>query len=134
MKIGKRLKEKRKQMGFSQNKLAEVLHVDRSLISKWENDIVEPPEYMVKQIVEALNISASDLCSSSIENEGTEQSVFEKDDVAFLLLMIISLQLRAWGLPVILMVLIETFRKKASAWIRILCIFIILFLICEILQ
>lgn len=38
MKLGEKLKEIRKRLGLSQEKLAEIMNVSRQAITKWEND------------------------------------------------------------------------------------------------
>ena len=38
MTLGKKLKEIRKNFGLSQEELAEMMHVSRQAITKWEND------------------------------------------------------------------------------------------------
>ncbi len=40
--LGKKLKSSRVKKGYSQNDVAEELHISRQSISKWENDISYP--------------------------------------------------------------------------------------------
>jgi len=40
--LGEKLKSSRVKKGFSQNDVAEELHISRQSISKWENDISYP--------------------------------------------------------------------------------------------
>ncbi len=42
MLLGEKLKSSRIKKGFSQNDVAEELHISRQSISKWENDISYP--------------------------------------------------------------------------------------------
>ncbi|AEB28849.1 hypothetical protein CAR_c00980 [Carnobacterium sp. 17-4] len=42
MLLGEKLKSSRVKKGFSQNDVAEELHISRQSISKWENDISYP--------------------------------------------------------------------------------------------
>ncbi|QBO36317.1 XRE family transcriptional regulator [Periweissella cryptocerci] len=42
MELAKQIKQGREQLGWSQSKLAEQLHVARQSVSKWENDQTYP--------------------------------------------------------------------------------------------
>lgn len=57
MTFGEKLKEARKNAGYSQEQLAEMLTVSRSAIAKWETDKGMPDINNLKMISQALNIS-----------------------------------------------------------------------------
>ena len=55
--IGDRIKECRKDMGLSQEALAEILYMKKSTISKYENDDRDIPASTIVSLSEALNTS-----------------------------------------------------------------------------
>ncbi len=57
MTFGEKLKEARKEAGFSQEELAEKLSVSRSAVAKWENDNGMPDVSNLKAIAAMLNTS-----------------------------------------------------------------------------
>ena len=65
--ISKFLKELRIKKELSQEKLAEFLHVDRSLISKWERGICLPDITMMKELSNFYNIDISELIKGKKE-------------------------------------------------------------------
>ena len=56
--FGKRMKEVREDRGISQIKLAELLNVWQSAVSKWELGFREPSIVMIKKISEILECDA----------------------------------------------------------------------------
>ncbi len=60
-KITKFLKDLRLKKGISQEQLAKNLHVDRSLISKWERGICLPDIIMLKEISNYYNLDISEI-------------------------------------------------------------------------
>lgn len=78
--FGKKLKEKRREAGFSQRKLAEIVGVDFSYISKLENGRLPPPAAAtVVRMAEILGCSDDELLAAArklpmdVENVVTEQ-------------------------------------------------------------
>ncbi len=61
MTFGEKLKEARKEAGFSQEQLSDKLSVSRSAIAKWEADNGMPDIDNLKAIAQLLNISIDDL-------------------------------------------------------------------------
>ncbi len=62
-----RLAERRKAAGFSQEQLAESLHIDRSTIGRWENGETVPQLWMRPKLAKALRVSADQLNDLLIE-------------------------------------------------------------------
>lgn len=62
-------KEKRLQAGLSQQKLANLINVDRTLISQWERGICEPNIETLRKICIVLDISADELLEIETEEE-----------------------------------------------------------------
>ena len=67
--FGQRLKRLRKAKGWTQQRLAERIHVDRTTYSKYENDIVEPPMEVWLYLCFALDTNPNDLMGWGIELE-----------------------------------------------------------------
>lgn len=61
MNIGKIISEKRKELGITQQMLAENLHISFQAISKWENGISYPDIETLPLIASALNVSIDSL-------------------------------------------------------------------------
>lgn len=56
--MGERLRLARKKAKMSQEKVAEILNISRSNISKYENNKLEPNIYTLKQFCELYNITS----------------------------------------------------------------------------
>ena len=54
MQASERIKELRKQTGLSQAKFGSVLEIPVANISKWEQGVTAPPEYVVNLIEKEL--------------------------------------------------------------------------------
>ncbi|NMA93239.1 MAG: helix-turn-helix domain-containing protein [Clostridiales bacterium] len=63
----KNLKIIRKNKGYSQEELAERIHVTRQTVSKWENGQSLPDAEMVKSIAEVFGVSVSELLEGDAE-------------------------------------------------------------------
>ena len=77
-KIGKFIKEKRKENGLTQEKLAEKLCVSGRSVSKWENGICMPDMSLYNDICNILNISLVEFISGETKTEKIQAS--ECDD------------------------------------------------------
>ena len=64
MKIGEIIRQKRKQMGISQDKLSELTGIPQTTISGWERGF-EPKLSELKNIAIALNCSCNDFLDDS---------------------------------------------------------------------
>ncbi len=61
MKIGERLKKQREMKNWSQQELADKLHISRQSISKWEQDIALPSFANIVAISDLFEISLDEL-------------------------------------------------------------------------
>ena len=61
MTFGEKLKEARKEAGFSQEQLSDKLSVSRSAIAKWETDRGLPDRDNLQRLAEAINVSVDEL-------------------------------------------------------------------------
>ena len=82
IKIGKFIKEKRKEKKITQNELAEKLNVTDRAISKWENGNCMPDSGIISELCEILEIAINDLFSGEIidnkkYNENAEQNLLD---------------------------------------------------------
>ncbi len=66
MNLGAKLKLLRTQTGLTQEAFAEVLHVSRSAIAKWESNSGIPEISNLKQISQVLNVSLDELLDNNI--------------------------------------------------------------------
>ena len=59
--LGENLKSARKQKGLTQNQLAELIGVQRSVISKYESGLIEPSIAQIERIADALGVPLENL-------------------------------------------------------------------------
>lgn len=61
MSLGEFIAKRRKHMRLTQEKLAEMMHVSKSAVAKWETDGGIPDRDNLKNLAEVLNITVDDL-------------------------------------------------------------------------
>lgn len=71
--LGNRIKELRKQKGYSQETLSQQMHVVRQTISKWENGTSVPDAEMLNRLAEIFEVPVSVLLGESISEEHMEE-------------------------------------------------------------
>ena len=128
MTIGENIRSARMKKGLSQEKLADILHVDRSLISKWENDKTELPQYMYAALSEALDLPI-EIFAAKNSSDSSAKNTFKLEDIALLLVMVISVLLSPWGMILAAVCVYFSFRKSSSIWIKALSVVILLVLV-----
>ena len=62
--------EQRKKAGLTQQELAEILHVERSTVSKWESGTSFPTGNKLPQVAKALNCGIGELFPKDGKNGG----------------------------------------------------------------
>lgn len=65
--LGERIKELRKEYGYTQPEFAKIIGVSNAVVSYWENDLNEPKATYIKAIAECFGVSADYLIG--IEDE-----------------------------------------------------------------
>jgi transcriptional regulator with XRE-family HTH domain len=75
--LGDNMKILRKKKGYSQETLAEQLHVVRQTISKWEKGTSVPDAEMLNRISELFEVSVSDLLGNPIADQEEKQDIGE---------------------------------------------------------
>ena len=73
MSLGKKLAEARENKGYSQNEIAEILHVSRQTVSNWERDITEPDTGLLNRISKICDAPLDELIAEAKKSA----SVFE---------------------------------------------------------
>lgn len=68
--IGKKLRELRKERGWTQEELGERLHIHRSTVSYWETGFTDPPLEMVRALALLYGVSADYLLGLSPRKRG----------------------------------------------------------------
>ncbi len=69
MSIGKRLKEERKRMKLSQEKLAELAQTHYSNIGRYEREDAKPSAELLNRIANALEVSPDYIINGTIEDK-----------------------------------------------------------------
>ena len=67
--FGKRLRRLRRAKGWTQQRLADRIHVDRTTYCKYENDTVEPPMEVWLYLCIVLDTNPNELMGWGIEME-----------------------------------------------------------------
>lgn len=76
--LGEQIRKYRKQKGYSQGKLAELLGVKRYTVDAWERNRSTPDEAMMIKIADVLGIQVDDLYGrQSFEDKQTLESLSE---------------------------------------------------------
>lgn len=129
MSFGSNLKLIRIEKGLSQSDLAELLHTDRSSISKWEREERSPTIEQAKKIAEALGVPVINLIEESKEQINVTQQIHTdlKDYVVFFSLLIMALILIPWSWPLPIAAMIVQIRKKFPKTLFLLSTVILLF-------
>ena len=79
VKIGKFIKEKRKEKKITQSELAEKLNVTDRAISKWENGICMPDSGIIAELCKILNITINDLFSGETVDVKNKEKKLEEN-------------------------------------------------------
>lgn len=79
VKIGKFIRQKRKEKNLTQSELAEKLNITDRAISKWENGNCMPDSGLIFEICEILNITISDLFSGEVVDMKDNEKKLEKN-------------------------------------------------------
>ena len=69
--LGEKIWRLRESRGLSQEALAEKLEVSRQTVSNWENGRATPDAYKLKQLCEALGVSADELLEMAEDARGS---------------------------------------------------------------
>ena len=72
MTLGQKIKFYRKEMGFTQGELAEIIGVSVQAVSKWETDSGMPDISQIVPLAKALNISTDTLLGLNKDSELSE--------------------------------------------------------------
>jgi putative transcriptional regulator len=70
--LGENIKNYRKKKGYTQEEVADQLHVARQTISKWEKNYSVPDAELIVQLAEILDVKTSQLLGTQEESAGNE--------------------------------------------------------------
>ena len=76
MSLGEKIKQRRRQLAFSQEKLAELVSVHSNTIRKWEKGNSSPSAEEVRSLAEALGVTTAFLYD---ENDTNNKQPFLKN-------------------------------------------------------
>lgn len=79
MNLGERIFQLRTQLELSQNDLAEMLHVSRQSVSKWENNNAVPDLEKAVKLSEIFGVSLDELVKGNDSSIGSGQNGSDKD-------------------------------------------------------
>lgn len=78
MTLGERLKIYRTQKGLSQEKIAEMLHVSRQAVTKWESDQTTPSSDNLIALANLYEVSLDELIGKSEEKRASAEEEKKK--------------------------------------------------------
>lgn len=110
MSFGENLISLRKQMGWSQDDLANNLNLSRQAISKWENDTSKPDIDNVKKISKIFSVTIDDLLNNEVPKEKAVALDVKKQEKKERTITIVKLMIIA----VIVLYVISVIYKFAS--------------------
>lgn len=95
MELGQRLKAHRKELGISQDELAEKIFVSRQSISNWENNKTYPDIHTLLLLAETFGVSLDELIKGDVEEmkeeiNAQERAGFNRDSVCFAIFGIVT--------------------------------------------
>ena len=82
VKIGKFIKQKRKEKSITQSELAEKLNITDRAISKWENGNCMPDSGIIPELCKILNITINDLFSGEVVDMKDNEKKLEENLLA----------------------------------------------------
>ena len=100
MSLGEMIRAKREERDMTQQELAELLHVTRQTVSRWESGSRCPDLILSKQIADAFGISLDELVSSSDVDTYVPKKMTSTDIkkmLAALFLVILSVWILVFG-------------------------------------
>lgn len=95
MKLGQQLKAHRKELGISQDELAEKIFVSRQSISNWENNKTYPDIHTLLLLAETFGASLDELIKGDVEEmkeeiNAQERAGFNRDSLCFAIFGIVT--------------------------------------------
>ena len=95
MELGQQLNAHRKELGISQDELAEKIFVSRQSISNWENNKTYPDIHTLLLLAETFGISLDELIKGDVEEmkeeiNAQERAGFNRDSLCFAIFGIVT--------------------------------------------
>ena len=95
MELGQQLKAHRKELGISQDELAEKIFVSRQSISNWENNKTYPDIHTLLLLAETFDVSLDELIKGDVEEmkeeiNTQERAGFNRDSLCFAIFGIVT--------------------------------------------
>ena len=95
MELGQQLKAHRKELGISQDELAEKIFVSRQSISNWENNKTYPDIHTLLLLAETFGVYLDELIKGDVEEmkeeiNAQERAGFNRDTVCFAIFGIVT--------------------------------------------
>ena len=80
LKIGKKIKELRRQQDITQEKLADYLNISYQAVSKWENGLALPDITLLPKLANFFGVSTDELLDLKPDENDAELRKYEKED------------------------------------------------------
>lgn len=100
--IGGNISKYRKEMGLSQEKIAEYMEVSRQAVTKWESNISKPSTDNLIRLAEILNVSVEDLLGNKKEENVQSEEKYKNSNTPWVFIVVSFICLAAYiGISVV---------------------------------
>ena len=100
--IGDNISKYRKEMGLSQEKIAENMEVSRQAVTKWESNISKPSTDNLIRLAEILNVSVEDLLGNKKEENVQSEEKYKNSNTPWVFIAVSFICLAAYiGISVV---------------------------------
>ena len=139
MGLEEKLRELRKRHNFSQQEFADMLHVSRQVVSRWETGKTEPNVEMLKQISQIYKITVDDLVKNdTIKNDIVPDEIRYSEYIEYLkslnlsimfLAALVTIVIPFVGIFVDIVIMIQLLKMYEKEK-RLLYVIMIAFILC----
>lgn len=86
--IGDNISRYRKEIGLSQEKIAEYMEVSRQAVTKWENNMSKPSTDNLIHLAEILNVSVEDLLGNKKEENEQSKENYKNSNTPWIFIVV----------------------------------------------
>ena len=81
LKIGEKIKSKRKELEYTQEELANILYVTKAAVSKWENGESYPDITLLPSIASFFGVSCDELLGVDTKEKEEKSGKAEREEI-----------------------------------------------------
>lgn len=127
MDTGNQIREWRSSRNMTQDELARVLSVDRSLVSKWESGQRMPGQTEWKKMCEYFGSEDGQSFTVPAKEKKADRSAEIKEYAIVFGILIVSAMFSPFSLPAVLFAIIYSLKKKMPMFVTIISILVFVY-------